>query len=94
MTRTDRKKAFVTRDERAALQQSMPNMRVGRARTPVTGVSETGTGPIPKSDDGRDSDPGVQPIHEPDEVTPPAVDPDELRAQADRDRADAEDKSN
>ncbi len=88
----------VLRDERAALQQSMPNMRVGRARTPVTGVSETGTGPIPRTDDVRaDSEPplqSIQPIHEPDEVTPPALDPEELRAQAERERADAEDKSN
>ncbi len=88
----------VLRDERAALQQSMPNMRVGRARTPVTGVSETGTGPIPRTDDVRaDSEPplqSIQPIHEPDEVTPPALDPEELRAQAERERAEAEDKSN
>jgi hypothetical protein len=84
----------VLRDERAALQQSMPNMRVGRARTPVAGVSvEPGTGPIPKEDGARPdtatgSDaidpPPIEPIHTTDEVTPPAIDVEDLQSQSGR----------
>jgi putative hemolysin len=110
----------VLRDERADLQQSMPNMK--RARTPAAGVPETGspqieTSPVPKlelrdmqsvpvhepvertrpgsQDDGteprRDTaeelddreratagNAPVRPIHPVDELTPPAVDVDEL----------------
>ena len=97
----------VLRDERAALQQSMPNMRVPRGRTPVAGIVEgagsgvvggpgidtgpvpleTGpvpleTGPVTKQDD--DVDPPPTPVHSVDEVTPPAVDVDELRAQGEK----------
>jgi CBS domain containing-hemolysin-like protein len=74
----------VLRDERAALQQSMPNMRVGggKTRTPITGVSiEGGTGPIPK-EEALDPPP-IEPIHATDEVTPPAIDVDDLRSQSD-----------
>jgi CBS domain containing-hemolysin-like protein len=100
----------VLRDERADLQASMPNLRVGRARTPVGGVVETGpvpkqedvtepkddaieTGPVPKQhyrpDSGNGSDAvdppvPVRPIHPPDELTPPALDPEELRQEKSR----------
>ncbi len=97
----------VIRDERAALQASMPNLRVGRIRTPIAGV-ETGpvarvaqehdtgpvarheldTGPVLKRADSEVSgptakpveglDPPIRPIHPVDEVTPPAIDIDEL----------------
>ncbi len=86
----------VLRDERAALQQSMPNMKAVRG-TRSSGTEggagiETGpvpieTGPVPlesgpvTSDAGIDPPP-VTPIHPVDEVTPPAVDPEDLRAQA------------
>jgi CBS domain containing-hemolysin-like protein len=77
----------VLRDERAALQQSMPNMRAaaGRSRTPIAGVSvDGGTGPIPKEDgiDPETASPAVEPIHATDEVTPPAIDVDDLRQQS------------
>jgi len=86
----------VLRDERAALQQSMPNMKAVRPRTPASGVVEGGssleTGPVPLEtgpvplDTGpvgkEDVDPPpITPIHTVDEVTPPAVDVEELRAQ-------------
>jgi CBS domain containing-hemolysin-like protein len=99
----------VLRDERAALQQSMPNMRAARTRTPVAGivegagsVVETGpvsletgpvveTGPVPletgpvERQDEADLEAPIRPIHAVDEeVTPPAVDVDELRAQGDK----------
>jgi putative hemolysin len=64
----------VLRDERAALQQSMPNMRsasASRTRTPIAGVAETG--PVT-----RDS--AADAMTE--EVTPPATDIDELKAHA------------
>ncbi|MDB4953335.1 MAG: hypothetical protein JWO36_904 [Myxococcales bacterium] len=119
----------VLRDERADLQQSMPNMK--RARTPAMGVPETAmpgaieTSPVPKleladmqsvpvheptradsqesaeeADDreraaptGRDTaeelddraratgNPQIRPIHPTDEVTPPAIDLEDLRTQ-------------
>lgn len=74
----------VLRDERAALQQSIPNMRAAgtRVRTPVSGVVEVAnpieTGPVPKEDIDP---PPIAPIHPVDEVTPPAVDVDEMHAQ-------------
>ena len=83
----------VLRDERAALQQSMPNMKAARARTPVAGIVEmasgveTGpvmeTGPVPLETGPIDRI-DITPIHPTDEVTPPAVDVDELRAQGDK----------
>ena len=83
----------VIRDERAALQASNPNIRTPRARTPPHGGVTTGvdTGPIPKEptlETGNGNDvldpparPSVRPIHPEDEVTPPAVDVEDLRAQ-------------
>lgn len=85
----------VIRDERAALQASNPNIKMPRPRTPAAGVPITGgapfdTGPIAREEpdiaNGTDAlDPPVRhsmrPIHPEDEVTPPAVDVDELRAQ-------------
>jgi CBS domain containing-hemolysin-like protein len=92
----------VLRDERAALQQSMPNMKAVRPRgvgedggsgietgpVPIeTGPVPIETGPVPResapttSDDGIDP-PRITPIHAVDEVTPPAVDPEDLRSQA------------
>jgi CBS domain containing-hemolysin-like protein len=81
----------VIRDERAALQASSANLRVPRARTPGTPVpvAATDTGPVPKEeaprpDTGNGSevlDPPVRPLFPEDEVTPPAVDVEELRAQ-------------
>jgi hypothetical protein len=76
------------RDERAALQASMPDMKAMRPRTPPSGIEaqpniETGpvpldaSSPVPK----EELDPPVRPIHAPDELTPPAVDVDDLRAQ-------------
>jgi CBS domain containing-hemolysin-like protein len=84
----------VLRDERAALQQSMPNMRAVRPRTPVSGVVESAnlietgpvaieTGPVPLDTGpvGKEEvdPPPVTPIHQIDEVTPPATDVEELR---------------
>ena len=83
----------VLRDERADLQASMPGIKV-RARTPVSGVG-VDTGPAPKSEipdnelqtgalrsvHDESGPPGVVPIHQPDEVTPPAIDPEDLQAQ-------------
>jgi CBS domain-containing protein len=85
----------VLRDERADLQQSMPNIKIGRTRTPGPGGVQIDTGPVQnpaaRPDTGPGSDavdppipPGVRPIHEIDEVTPPALDVDELRAQQDK----------
>lgn len=86
----------VIRDERAALQASNPDIKMPRPRTPAAGVPITGgapfdTGPIarepePAAASGTDAlDPpmrhSMRPIHPEDEVTPPAVDVDELRAQ-------------
>ena len=69
----------VLRDERADLQQSMPGIKPPRTRTPGPGV-QVDTGPIPKTDVGTETvDPPVRPIHEIDEVTPPALDLEELR---------------
>ncbi len=73
----------VLRDERAELQASMPGIKVQRTRTPGPGV-QVDTGPVPKADvPGSDTvdppPPGVRPIHEIDEVTPPALDLEELR---------------
>lgn len=83
----------VIRDERAVLQQSMPTMKAHRARTPVAGIVEgigggveTGpvleTGPVERQD--VDPPAGLSPIYPVDEVTPPAVDVDELRSQGDK----------
>jgi len=78
----------VLRDERADLQASMPNLKIGRTRTPGPGVD---TGPVMKQDrpdtgPGTDTvdPPALKPIHEIDEVTPPAIDVEELRAQQDK----------
>jgi len=79
----------VLRDERAALQQSTPNMRASRTRTPVAGVAvEPVTGPVPKEEAARtetSSDavdpPPIEPIHKTDEVTPPAIDVEDLQSQ-------------
>jgi hypothetical protein len=72
----------VLRDERTDLQASMPNMRIGR-RTPMPGVptKETDSGPVVKQDIEQAvlDPPRVRPIHPPDEVTPPAIDLEELR---------------
>jgi CBS domain containing-hemolysin-like protein len=59
----------VIRDERAELQASNPNIKLPRPRTPP---GSPDTGPIP-----RQPEP-VRPIHPVDEVTPPAVDIEEL----------------
>jgi len=95
------------RDERAALQASIPNMKAARPRTgnpaapsdgtpsdittgpipietgPVqleTGPVSLESGPVPKSDvDPPESSP-IFPVD--DEVTPPAIDPEELPPQA------------
>ncbi len=64
----------VLRDERTDLQASMPNIRI-RSRTPAPGV------PISQAD--LRSGP-VQPIHPPDEVTPPAADVEELVRSGDK----------
>jgi CBS domain containing-hemolysin-like protein len=77
----------VLRDERADLQQSVPNLKVagGRARTPGPGV-QIDTGPVQKPDAGEvtEAPPPVRPIHEIDEVTPPALDVEELRLSQDK----------
>jgi putative hemolysin len=91
------------RDERAELQNTIPPpMNKGRARTPAAGVATDGAVPEPalapelsesvaRGEDGsgpnRMLDPPVRPIHEVDEVTPPAIDVAELV------RGDAGDKS-
>jgi putative hemolysin len=65
----------VLRDERADLQASRPHVVPSRASTPAPGLVQTG--PVPK-----DIDTGpIAPIHPPDEMTPPAVEVAELRAQ-------------
>jgi putative hemolysin len=74
----------VLRDERAALQQSMPNMKFGRTRTPIAGVPDgsqgaSDTGPVTKR---ASTDLPGQPTTAPfqtEEVTPPAIDVDELQ---------------
>ena len=80
----------VIRDERAALQASNPNIRLPRARTPgIAGTPGADTGPMPKEVTGNGSealDPPPPHHHSrgafpEDEVTPPAVDVEELRAQ-------------
>ncbi len=81
----------VIRDERAALQASNPNIKLPRARTPgIVGTAPgADTGPVPKEVTGNGSealDPPPPSHHHSrafpeDEVTPPAVDVDELRAQ-------------
>jgi putative hemolysin len=72
----------VLRDERADLQASQVGIKPPRARTPGPGV-QIETGPVPKADLGSENvdppPPGVRPIHEIDEVTPPALDIEELR---------------
>ena len=74
----------VIRDERAALQASNANLKPPRARTPGIPGAAVGydTGPIPKeTSDGNDMlDPPPRAIFPEDEVTPPAVDVEELRA--------------
>ncbi len=74
----------VIRDERAALQASNANLKPPRARTPGLPGAAFGydTGPIPKeTSDGNDMlDPPPRAIFPEDEVTPPAVDVEELRA--------------
>ncbi|HEY5925136.1 MAG TPA: hemolysin family protein [Kofleriaceae bacterium] len=69
----------VIRDERAALQASNPNIKLPRARTPGVVGQTTGveTGPVQK----EVLDPPPRPMFPEDEVTPPAVDVEELRAQ-------------
>jgi len=79
----------VLRDERADLQASMPNLKVGRTRTPGPGGVQIETGPVMKQDrpetgPGTEAvdpppPPAIKPIHEIDEVTPPALDVEELR---------------
>jgi putative hemolysin len=73
----------VLRDERAALQQSMPNMKFGRTRTPIAGVPESGggpheTGPIGRASTDLPMRPSTPPFQS-EEVTPPAVDVYELQ---------------
>ncbi len=80
------------RDERADLQASMPGIRIPRSRTPARGVTESGpvrdpgSGPVRDDRSGpvRPSDaidpPPPTPIHDADELTPPAVDIDDLRS--------------
>jgi putative hemolysin len=60
----------VMRDERAELQASQAGIKPPRARTPGPGVQVDNIDPPPA---------GVRPIHEIDEVTPPALDVEELR---------------
>ena len=82
----------VLRDERADLQQSMPNIKIGRVRTPGPGGVQVETGPVVKQDrpdtgpgtEAVDPPPALKPIHEIDEVTPPAIDVEELRSQQDK----------
>lgn len=84
----------VIRDERAALQASNVNLRTSRTRTPPQGVvqiaSGMDTGPVPKeptaeTGNGSDAlDPPLRAFHPDDEVTPPAVDVEELRAQGEK----------
>jgi len=77
----------VLRDERADLQQSMPNIKIpgSRVRTPGPGV-QIDTGPVQKAEASEvsESPAGVKPIHEIDEVTPPALDVEELRMSQDK----------
>jgi CBS domain containing-hemolysin-like protein len=78
----------VLRDERAELQQSMPNIKVvggGRVRTPGPGV-QIDTGPVQKADASEiaEAPTPIKPIHEIDEVTPPALDVEELRMSQDK----------
>lgn len=73
----------VLRDERADLQASNPGIRLSqRSRTPVVGVPrELQTGPVVKEESGPANavlDPPVRPIHPVDELTPPAVDLDDI----------------
>jgi CBS domain containing-hemolysin-like protein len=65
----------VLRDERAELQQSMPGIKP-RARTSPGMQIETGPVQAPESLEVATP---VKPIHEPEEVTPPAFDVEELR---------------
>jgi len=74
----------VLRDERADLQASQAGIKITRTRTPGPGV-QVETGPVPKADLGSENvDPPVKPIHEIDEVTPPALDVDELRREQEK----------
>jgi CBS domain containing-hemolysin-like protein len=74
----------VLRDERAELQQSMPEARPARARTSPGMQIETG--PVQRPDGGGEvTEPPVKPIHDDlDEVTPPALDVEELRLSQDK----------
>ncbi|HSN25155.1 MAG TPA: hemolysin family protein [Kofleriaceae bacterium] len=81
----------VMRDERADLQASMPNLKIGRTRTPGPGGVQVDTGPVQaptRADTGPGTEavdpPAIKPIHEIDEVTPPALDIEELRLQQDK----------
>jgi CBS domain containing-hemolysin-like protein len=67
----------VLRDERAELQQSMPGIKP-RARTSPGMQIETGPVQAPESFDAA-AQPPVKPIHDLEEVTPPALDVEELR---------------
>src|SRR6185503_19495510 len=82
----------VIRDERAELQASNPNIKLPRARTPGVAIAAAGieTGPVPKEVTGVETGPVSKEILDPppqqhrtlfpeDEVTPPAVDVEELR---------------
>jgi CBS domain containing-hemolysin-like protein len=85
----------VIRDERAALQASSANLKLPRAKTPVVpGATGIETGPVPKEITAVETGPVNKEILDPppppsarstlfpeDEVTPPAVDVEELRAQ-------------
>jgi len=79
----------VIRDERAELQMSNPNIKIPRSQTPPSSLD---TGPVLKQrpDTGNGSDaldpPVIKPVHNTDELTPPAVDVDDLRAQGDKAR--------
>jgi CBS domain containing-hemolysin-like protein len=75
----------VMRDERADLQASLPGIKVQRTRTPGPGVD---TGPVPKPEVGTENvDPPpapARPVHEIDEVTPPAIDVEDLRREQEK----------
>ena len=68
----------VLRDERAELQQSIPGVKAPRARTSPGMQIETGPVQAPEAVDLA-TQPPVKPIHEIEEVTPPALDVEELR---------------
>jgi len=82
----------VLRDERADLQASMPGIKLPRTRTPAAGVPiKDDSGPVqresgptrPDSDAGNVLDP-PRPPSSADEITPVAVDIEELRRQQDK----------